>query len=86
MSGVPSALRRIIASHIAKVNQSRFAMDLLPFNLAVGVKAGMNFAIKSMQLAIERYIQLPQSRGECPLCAAVFFDFKNMFNVQYDVA
>ncbi|EJK62496.1 hypothetical protein THAOC_16889 [Thalassiosira oceanica] len=48
--GVPSALRRIIASHVAKVYKDTFAAHLLPFNFAVGVERGMTFATLVTQL------------------------------------
>ncbi|KAL7529534.1 hypothetical protein ACHAWF_006430, partial [Thalassiosira exigua] len=48
--GVPTALRRIVASHIVKHGRERFARDLLPYNFAIGVKGGMNFIIKATQL------------------------------------
>ena len=79
--GIPSAMRRIIASHLAKYYRSRFAHHLLPFNLAVGVKGGMDFAIKATALQVERYIQQPQTRGELPSRVAIFIDLKNMFNL-----
>ena len=40
----------------------------------------MDFAIKAMQLSIERYISGPQDRGDDPSRIAVFLDLKNMFN------
>lgn len=65
--GIPSAMRRIIASHVAKYFRSQFAHHLLPFNVAVGVEGGMDFAIKSTAMQIERYIQTPQ-RQPTPNC------------------
>ena len=41
----------------------------------------MDFDIKSMQLATEKYIKLPHSWGRTPTRAAVFLDLKNMFNL-----
>ena len=35
--GIPTAIRRIIASHIAKQWRDKFALHLLPYNYAVGV-------------------------------------------------
>ncbi|KAL7523532.1 hypothetical protein ACHAWF_000558 [Thalassiosira exigua] len=55
-------------------------MDLLPYNFAIGVPGGMNFLTKAMQLTVERFIQGPQERHECPSRAMIFFDFVNMFN------
>ncbi|KAL7531801.1 hypothetical protein ACHAWF_003911, partial [Thalassiosira exigua] len=77
---IPSALRRLIASHVCTYGRSRFAMDLLPYNFAVGVKGGMNFVTKAFQLISERYIEEPQLRGDCPSRAIVFFDIVNMFS------
>ena len=74
-------MRRIIASHLAKHYRSRFAHYLLPFNFAVGVDGGMDFAIKATALQIERYIQIPQAKGELPSRAAIFIDLRNMFNM-----
>ncbi|KAL7553912.1 hypothetical protein ACHAWF_017523, partial [Thalassiosira exigua] len=59
---------------------SRFAMDLLPYNFAVGVKGGMNFVTKAFQLISEKYIEGPQLRDDCPSRAIVFFDIVNMFS------
>ena len=79
--GIPSALRRIIASHIAKTLQPRFAQKLWPYNLAVGINDGMNFIIKSVQLQIEKYIEVPQKiDNETPSRAFIFSDITNMFN------
>ena len=79
--GVPTALRRIIASHVAKVYKDSFAAHLLPFNFAVGVERGMSFATTVAQLSIEKYIQTPQSRNELPSRSMVFLDLRNMFNL-----
>lgn len=78
--GIPSALRRLIGSHIAGYYQKRFAMTLLPHNFAVGVQGGADFIIKAMQLSVEKYIINPQARGTTPTRAAVLFDLSNMFN------
>ncbi|KAL7553176.1 hypothetical protein ACHAWF_017394, partial [Thalassiosira exigua] len=77
---VPTALRRVLASHVVQYGRDRFARDLLPYNFAIGVKGGMNFVIKATQLAAERYIEQPELRGECPTRSIMYFDFKNMFN------
>lgn len=78
--GIPSAIRRIIASHIAKKWKDRFALHLLPYNYAVGIPNGMDFIIKTMQLSIEKFIEQPQQRQETPSRAAIFVDLTNMFN------
>jgi len=53
---------------------------MLPFNYAVGTPNGTNFIINTMQLEVEKYITLPQSRNTLPSCAGVFFDLTNQFN------
>ena len=58
--GIPSALRRIIASHIAQNTITYFEQRLLPINFVVGVEGGMDFIIKTMQLSIEKFITQPQ--------------------------
>ena len=78
--GIPSAIRRIITSHVASCGKSSYAIDLLPYNFAIGVDQGMDFIIKATQLGIERYIQKPQLRNDAPTRAAVYLDLKNMFN------
>ncbi|KAL7523727.1 hypothetical protein ACHAWF_002470 [Thalassiosira exigua] len=46
--GVPSALRRLIASHVCRHGKAKFAMDLLPYKIAIGVPpGGMNFLTRS---------------------------------------
>ena len=78
--GIPTAIRRIMASHIAHHWKDKFALHLLPYNFAVGVPNGMDFIIKTMQLSIERFIKQPQQHNKAPTRAAVFVDLTNMFN------
>jgi len=78
--GIPTAIRRIIATHIARTLKSKFASHLFPYNFAVGIDNGATFGIKAMQLAVEKYIDLPQRTGTLPTRAAVFFDLTNQFN------
>jgi hypothetical protein len=78
--GIPTAIRRIIATHIAQHWKDKFALHLLPYNFAVGVPNGMDFIIKSMQLSIEKFIVSPQSNEDSPSRAAIFVDLTNMFN------
>jgi hypothetical protein len=78
--GIPTAIRRIIARHIAQQWKEKFALHLLPFNFAVGVPNGMDFIVKSMQLSIDRFIKTKQSLNSLPTRAAVFVDLTNMFN------
>ena len=77
---IPSAMRRIIATHVTKESSIRFAQCLLPYNFAIGVNGGMNFIIKTMQLSIEKFITKPQEAGQLPTRVAFFADIKNMFN------
>ena len=77
--GIPSAIRQIITSHVADSTRQQFARRIPPYNYAVGVDGGMDFTIKSMQLSIEKYIQIPQQEGSLPTRAVVFADISNMF-------
>jgi hypothetical protein len=78
--GVPTAIRRIIARHIAQVFKVKFAEYLLPYNYAVGIPNGSDTIINSIHLAIEKYITNRQSAGLPPTRAAIFLDLTNMFN------
>ena len=78
--GIPSALRRLICSHVAKSWSSTFARHLLPFNWAVGIDNGMDFAVRVTQLLVERYITGPQSKGDAPSRVLLSLDIVNMFN------
>ena len=78
--GIPTAIRRIIATHVAQTWKDKFALHLLPYNFAVGIPNGMDFIVKSMQLSIERFIEQPQQHNTTPTRAAVFVDLTNMFN------
>ncbi|EJK48168.1 hypothetical protein THAOC_33059 [Thalassiosira oceanica] len=60
---------------------SAFAHHLLPYNFAIEVDRGMDFAIKQTQLQVDRYIQQAQVRGEVPSRVGVFLDLRNMFNL-----
>jgi hypothetical protein len=77
---IPTAIRRIIASHVAHTFREKFARHMLPFNYAVGTPNGTNLIINTMQLQVEKYITLPQSKNILPSRAAVFFDLTNQFN------
>ncbi|KAL7523745.1 hypothetical protein ACHAXR_000310, partial [Thalassiosira sp. AJA248-18] len=55
-------------------------MDLLPFNFAVGIDSGMDFIVKSSQLAVEKYITTPQNKGRAPSRVFISLDLVNMFN------
>ena len=78
--GIPTAIRRIIATHVARTLKSKFAAHLFPYNFAVGIADGSNFVIKAIQLAVEKYIDSRQQQDLLPTRAAVFFDLTNQFN------
>ena len=78
--GIPTAIRRLIASHVAHTFREKFARHMPPFNYAVGSPNGTNLIINRMQLQVEKYISLPQSKNFLPSRAAVFFDLTNQFN------
>jgi hypothetical protein len=78
--GIPTAIRRLIASHVAHTLRDKFASHLLPYNYAVGIPNGSDFVVKAMQLSIEKFIQTPQRTNTLPSRAAVFFDLTNQFN------
>ncbi len=78
--GIPTAIRQIIATHVANQWKDKFALHLLPYNFPVGVPNGMDFIIKSMQLYIEKFIIAWQQRNNLPSRAAIFVDLTNVFN------
>ena len=78
--GIPTAIRRLIASHVARTLRDKFSSHLLPYNYAVGVPNGSDFVVKAMQLSIEKFIDHPQRTNKLPTRAAVFFDLTNQFN------
>ena len=80
--GIPTALRRIITIHIARVYRQRFARHLLPHNYAVGIDGGMDFVVRASQLAIEKYITEPMAQDlpDAPTRCYISLDLKNMFN------
>jgi hypothetical protein len=78
--GIPTAMRRIIARHVAQHFKPKFAEFLLPFNFAVGIPQGSATVINAIQLGIEKYISNNEQQGLPPTRAAVFFDLSNMFN------
>ena len=61
---MPTALRRIITNHIARAYRRKFAMDLLPFNYAIGIDSGMDFVVKASQLSVEKYITSKQKKAK----------------------
>ena len=78
--GIPTAIRRIITNHVARTYRRRFAHHLLPHNFAIGIDGGMDFVIKSAQLAVERYITAPLEAGMPPTRVFISLDLQNMFN------
>ena len=74
--GIPTAIRCLIASHVARTLRQKFANHLLPYNYVVGVPDGSDFIVKAMQLSIEKYIDNPQQTNRLPTRAAIFFDIK----------
>jgi hypothetical protein len=69
--GIPTAIRRLIACHVAHTFREKFARHMLPFNYAVGTPNGTNLIINTMQLQVEKYISLSQSKNILPTRAAV---------------
>ncbi|KAL7545108.1 hypothetical protein ACHAWF_008465 [Thalassiosira exigua] len=85
---IPCAVRHLLASHIVAMEQEAFAVDLLPHQLAVGVKGSMDFIIHVMQLSIDKFLRGPEEAAtedneedRLPTRAAAFVDFRNMFNM-----
>jgi len=54
--GIPTAMWRIIARHVAQYFKPKFAEYLLPYNFAVGIPQGSATVINAIQFAIEKYI------------------------------
>jgi hypothetical protein len=77
---IPTAIRRLIASHVACTLRDKLSSHLLPFNYAVGVPSGSDFMVKAMQLSIKKNIDYPQRTNKLPTRAAIFFDLTNQFN------
>jgi len=77
---IPTAIRRLIASHVARALHDKFSSHLLPFNYAVGVPNRSDFVVKAMQLSIKKTIDYPQHTNKLPTRAAVFFNLTNQFN------
>ena len=57
--GIPTAIRRLIASHVAHTPRDKFAPPLLPFNYAIGIPNGSDFVVKAMELSIKKFIETP---------------------------
>ncbi len=52
--GIPTTIRRLIASHVAHTSREKFAHHMLPFNYAIGTPNGTNLAINTIQLQVEK--------------------------------
>ena len=78
--GVPSAIRRIAANIVLHQYRSIFAEHILPFNFAIGIGGGCDVIVKTLQLAVDKYIIEPENNGDLPTRALVSLDIKNMFN------
>ena len=63
---MPTALWCIVTNHIAQSYRRKFALDLLPFNYAIGIDSGIDFVVKTSQLSVEKYITNKQKEGEAP--------------------
>jgi hypothetical protein len=78
--GIPTAIGRLIATHLARSLKSKFAFHLLPYNHAVGIPDRTSFFVKVMQLAIKKFINAPQQAHQSLTHAAIFFNLTNQFN------
>ncbi|KAL7552565.1 hypothetical protein ACHAWF_015801 [Thalassiosira exigua] len=68
--GVPTALRRIVASHIVQYGRDRFVRDLLPHRFAIGVKGDMNSSLRPPSLQRRDTLSCQSSVANAP-CAAL---------------
>jgi hypothetical protein len=75
--GTPTAIRKLIATHVARSLKSKFASHLLPYDYAVGIPDRTSLVIKAMQLAIKKFINATQQTHRSPTLAAVFFNLTN---------
>ena len=78
--GIPTAIRQLMARHVAQTFKAKFAEFLLPYNFAVGIPNGGETIINAIHLSIEKFITNKEANQGTPTRAAVFFDLKNMFN------
>ena len=78
--GVPAAIRRIAASLVLDEYSASFAEHLLPFNFAIGIGGGIDVIIKTLQLAVDKYIIEPENNDDLPTRVLVSLDIRNMFN------
>lgn len=72
--GIGTALRRILARHIARTLSHEFATFFLPHQFALGVTAGMDTIVHRMLFTNSNFRQGTASR------AILQLDFQNMFN------
>ncbi len=77
--GIPTAIQKIVASHITITLKDQFSYHLIPYNYAVGINGGMDFIFKAMNLSIKHHIIIRQQNSELPTHAGVFIDLTNMF-------
>ena len=78
--GVPSAIRRIAAIIVIKQYSATFAEHILPFNYAIGISGGCDVIVKTLQLAVDKYIIDKENNNELPSRCLVSLDIRNMFN------
>jgi hypothetical protein len=57
-----------------------FAEHLLPFNFAVGIGGRCDIIIKTLQLAVDKYITEKENDKDLPSRCLVSLDIRNMFN------
>ena len=78
--GVPAAMRRIAAVLVLSEYRSSFAEHILPFNFAIGIGGGVDVIVKTVQLAIDKYMIGPEKKKAFPTRSLVSLDIRNMFN------
>jgi hypothetical protein len=79
--GIPTAIRRVIARHVAQVFKAKLAKYFLPYNFTGGIPNQSNIIINTIHLAIKKCITNKQAAGILPTRAALFLNLTNMFNV-----
>jgi hypothetical protein len=78
--GVSSAIRRIASIVALREYTPVIVEHLLPHNYAIGVNGGVDVVIKSIQLAVDKYIIEPEQNDSFPSRALVSLDITNMFS------
>jgi hypothetical protein len=83
-AGIPSALHRISAILVLKEFNSAFAQHISPFDFAIGIGIGLgggyDVVIKTLQLAINKYIIDNELSNELLSWVLVSLDIRSMFN------